>query len=62
MVLKPDIPKLVRINEAWEVGFNQIVDFAPFVEGTLESVRVLLFVIDVVPVSYRCGTGVTKRF
>ena len=61
-MLKSGIPTQVRINEAWEVGFNEIVDFAPFVEGTGESVSTRLlcyrFSTGVVPVWY----GISKRF
>jgi len=38
-----NVPKTVRINEAWEVGYNQIVDFSPYLEGTRDSVSVLDF-------------------
>ena len=38
-----NVPKTVRINEAWEVGYNQIVDFSPYLEGTGDSVSVLDF-------------------
>lgn len=36
-----NVPKTVRINEAWEVGYNQIVDFSPYLEGTSDAVSVL---------------------
>ena len=35
-------PLSVRINEEWAIGFNEIVDFAPFVTGTRQSVSSLL--------------------
>ena len=40
-MIDPNVPKTVRINEAWEVGYNQIVDFSPYLEGTRDSVSVL---------------------
>lgn len=65
-MLKSGIPAQVRINEAWEVGFNEIVDFAPFVEGTRESVcsRLLCYRCSagVVPVQYLVFQNVFRRF
>ena len=48
-------PLTVRVNEAWEVGFNEIVDFAPFVSGTIDSVSA-------VPVWYWCSDADVGRF
>ena len=48
-------PLTVRVNEAWEVGFNEIVDFAPFVSGTRDSVSA-------VPVRYWCSDADVGRF